>query len=163
MDVGLDSLGATHLANQMEEHIGMELSPTVIFEYSTVEALAGHLHALVKGIGGIAVEGMPEVAFGGQMESVEVYATGASVLPNGAAGVKRTWGLISSASNAISEVPAMRWDVAAVTAKLEMSTVLRTRHGGFLNNAELFDNSRFVISPVLPPLCWGIGFSRKKS
>jgi acyl-coenzyme A synthetase/AMP-(fatty) acid ligase/3-oxoacyl-(acyl-carrier-protein) synthase/NADPH:quinone reductase-like Zn-dependent oxidoreductase/acyl carrier protein len=146
MDVGLDSLGATHLANQMEEHIGLELSPTVIFEYSTVEALAGHLHALVKGVGGIEVPGaLGGMAFA-QSEVVEVCATGASVLPNGAAGMKRTWELIAGASNAITEVPALRWEMPG--GKLDASTLQRTRHGGFLNNAELFDNARFVISPV---------------
>jgi acyl carrier protein len=145
MDIGVDSLAATHLANQMEELIGMELSPTVIFEYSTVDALAGHLHALVKGVGGIMMDGTQE-ALMFEKQEVDIYAMGASVLPSGAAGMKHTWNFLAAAADGIAQVPALRWELKAMTAKLDPTTVSRTRHGRFLS--ELFDNQRFVISPV---------------
>lgn len=35
MEAGLDSLSATHLAAQLKQQLGLELSPTLIFEYGS--------------------------------------------------------------------------------------------------------------------------------
>ena len=40
MDLGLDSLGATQLANTLARKTGLSLPPTLVFDYSTVSALA---------------------------------------------------------------------------------------------------------------------------
>lgn len=40
---GLDSLAAVHLVSSLEEWIGSELSPTLPYDYPTVESLARHL------------------------------------------------------------------------------------------------------------------------
>lgn len=40
---GLDSMAAVHLVSSLEEWMGCELSPTLPYEYPTVEALARHL------------------------------------------------------------------------------------------------------------------------
>ena len=40
---GLDSLAAVHLVSSLEEWMGSELSPTLPYDYPTVESLARHL------------------------------------------------------------------------------------------------------------------------
>ena len=45
MDAGLNSLSATQLALHLEQQIGVALPPTLIFQYSTAEAIARHLHS----------------------------------------------------------------------------------------------------------------------
>jgi acyl carrier protein len=43
---GLDSLAAVHLMADLEEWLGIELSPTLPYEYPTAQALAEHLSTL---------------------------------------------------------------------------------------------------------------------
>ena len=42
-DLGMDSLGVLNLGRQVEELVGETLYPTLLFEYSTIERLAGYL------------------------------------------------------------------------------------------------------------------------
>jgi acyl carrier protein len=46
MSAGLDSLGAVELRNSLEARVGMPLPQTLVFDYPSVEALAGYLTAL---------------------------------------------------------------------------------------------------------------------
>ena len=61
--------------------------------------------------------------------------------------------MCSSNRDVVSEVPAARWDVDAAAQLTGMDkhpreVGLRTRHGGFLRDAELFDNAFFRIGPA---------------
>jgi acyl carrier protein len=42
-DLGMDSLGVLNLGRRLEELVGEPLYPTLLFEYSTIERLAGYL------------------------------------------------------------------------------------------------------------------------
>jgi acyl carrier protein len=42
-EVGLDSLFALELCNRLGAHLGLNLSPTLLFDYPTIAALADHL------------------------------------------------------------------------------------------------------------------------
>jgi polyketide synthase 12/myxalamid-type polyketide synthase MxaF len=46
---GLDSMGATRLLGKLAEMLGRPLSPTLVWEYPTIEALARHLTAGADG------------------------------------------------------------------------------------------------------------------
>lgn len=46
---GLDSLAAVHLVSSLEEWMGSELSPTLPYDYPTVESLARHLSGTAAG------------------------------------------------------------------------------------------------------------------
>jgi acyl carrier protein len=45
---GLDSLAAVHLVSSLEEWMGSELSPTLPYDYPTVESLARHLSGVAE-------------------------------------------------------------------------------------------------------------------
>jgi len=47
MQAGLDSLGAVELRNALEGRLGVELSPTLVFDYPTPSALSAHLAELM--------------------------------------------------------------------------------------------------------------------
>lgn len=53
-----------------------------------------------------------------------------------------------TACDAISEIPATRWDVASTQADLPELIKSRTRHTGFVVGAQLADNVAFAISPA---------------
>ena len=49
-DLGLDSLTAVELKNRIEANLGCALSPTLLFDYPTLEALSEHLKSLIPEI-----------------------------------------------------------------------------------------------------------------
>ena len=67
MSAGLDSLGAVELRTSLEGCLGVELPPTLVFDYPTVHALTRHLASILQpladatGAGGY-VAGVPEWA-----------------------------------------------------------------------------------------------------
>lgn len=40
---GMDSLQATHLSNDLQGWLGRQLSPTIVWDYPTIESLARYL------------------------------------------------------------------------------------------------------------------------
>ena len=48
MEMGLDSLAATQLVQQLSSEFGIQLAPTLLFNYPTVNALSDHLASLVS-------------------------------------------------------------------------------------------------------------------
>ena len=49
MDFGLDSLAATQLVRVLGQKLGLQLPPTLLFDFPTVEQLSGHLATLLSG------------------------------------------------------------------------------------------------------------------
>lgn len=45
---GLDSSAAVGLTGDLETWLGMEVEPTLLYDYPTVESLVGHLNAQLK-------------------------------------------------------------------------------------------------------------------
>ena len=43
MEMGIDSLSVAHFVATLQKQTGLQLSPTLIFEHSTAEAVAQHL------------------------------------------------------------------------------------------------------------------------
>jgi acyl transferase domain-containing protein/acyl-CoA synthetase (AMP-forming)/AMP-acid ligase II/acyl carrier protein len=140
---GLDSVHAIRLTAALEGWLGRELSPTLAYEYPTINELAEHLAK------GVPAEG-PDA---GERTAVAAETAGAATSPDepiaiigigcrfpGADGPASFWRLLSGGVDAISEVPPDRWDAdAAVTAA--------TRWGGFLDQVDQFDAQFFGISP----------------
>ena len=141
MDVGLDSLAATHLASRLEQQTGVQLSPTLVFEYSTAGAIAGHLRAMLQQADHTAAGGEALVASGrGQSHEVNVSVAGLStVLPAGAADQEAVSRAVWTGMDLINTVPIERWVLQSeVKASLGYGLARQTEHGGFVCNADLF-------------------------
>ncbi|MDZ7831610.1 MAG: SDR family NAD(P)-dependent oxidoreductase [Desulfobacterales bacterium] len=140
---GLDSVEAVGLAGELETQLNRRLPPTLAYDYPTIEALSKHL-----------AEG-PETAPDRQQQPDSHAAANPSIaiigmgcrFP-GADGPKAFWDLILNKINAVTEVPADRWDREAFYAEQAGTPgKMNTRWGGFLTDVDQFDPKFFGISP----------------
>jgi phthiocerol/phenolphthiocerol synthesis type-I polyketide synthase C len=138
---GLSSVQAVSLSGELEDWLRRRLSPTLVFEYPTIEELARHLAGEEK-TAAVSTEA-DKVEQG---EPIAIIGIGCR-LP-GARDPKSFWQLLRDGVDAISEVPPERWDLRdfydpnpATPGKMS------TRWGGFLQQIDQFDARFFGISP----------------
>ena len=143
MDVGLNSLGATHLASQLEQQTGVQLSPTLVFEYSTANAVAAHLFASLRGDLSTVTKTKQVSA---QRIGTPVSVTGLGLVwPAGTVTVETALHIASSGTNAICNVPVQRW---VSTESVGHGAPQRSTSAGFTTGADLFNATFFMISPA---------------
>jgi phthiocerol/phenolphthiocerol synthesis type-I polyketide synthase C len=156
--LGLRSAELVTLVGRFERWLGHELSPTVVWAYPTLDKLA---EALATGAALRPAESRPaatepqreepapaavDADRPGAAEPVAIVGIGCR-FPGGADGPQRFWQLLCDGTDAISEVPADRWDVAEYLDE-DPSTPgkTNTRWGGFVAGVDLFDRQFFGIS-----------------
>jgi acyl transferase domain-containing protein/acyl-CoA synthetase (AMP-forming)/AMP-acid ligase II/acyl carrier protein len=138
---GLDSLTAVQTAGDLEQWLGRPLSPVLIYDHPTIEALAQFLAGKR-----IAQHPQSPPAAGGFVDPIAVIGIGCRF--PGADGPAAFWQLLRDGVDAISEVPADRWIVDDYYNEdgSKLGT-MNTRWGGFLKNVDRFDRSFFGIAP----------------
>ncbi|HEY4002317.1 MAG TPA: beta-ketoacyl synthase N-terminal-like domain-containing protein, partial [Candidatus Xenobia bacterium] len=145
-ELGLDSLMAVELRNGLAAVVGRSLPATLAYDYPTVEAMADYLLgqlALAKPTAPRAIAAQVRT----DHEPIAVIGIGCRY-PGGIHDAESFWAAISQGVDAITEVPADRWDANAVydpeAGKPGMSN---TRWGGFLDGIDRFDAPFFSIPP----------------
>ena len=140
---GLASAGAVALCGDLEDFLGCRLSPTLLYEYPTIETLARNLVAaseLAHPVGHVRVRCRSD------LEPVAI--TGIGCRFPGADGPEAFWELLRDGRNAITEVPAARRDLRRFyDPDLSASREITARWGGFLDQVDNFDHHFFEISP----------------
>jgi acyl transferase domain-containing protein/acyl-CoA synthetase (AMP-forming)/AMP-acid ligase II len=140
---GLDSLTAVQTAGELEKWLGRPLSPVLVYDHPTVDALAEHL-AAVNGPAEAAVA--PAGERGQPADEVAVIGIGCRF--PGAEGPAAFWRLLRDGVDAITEVPADRWNVDEYYSEdADKAGTMNTRFGGFLKGVDRFDRGFFGISP----------------
>ncbi|MGC9382852.1 beta-ketoacyl synthase N-terminal-like domain-containing protein, partial [Streptomyces sp. MH13] len=151
-ELGFDSLTAVELRNLLAAATGRRLSATLVFDYPTATALAGHLRDeligdLTDGTAGPAGTALAptgaRTAVADDDDPIAIVAMSCRY-PGGVRGPEDLWRLVESGGDAISGLPADRgWDTDELLAHGD------TRHfqGGFLYDADTFDADFFGISP----------------
>jgi amino acid adenylation domain-containing protein len=135
---GLDSLRASGLLAEIASEMGRVLSPTLLWEYPTVDALAGYLSGRERVVPAAAA---PVVAGG------PVAIVGMACRFPGADGPEAFWKLLREGIDAIGEVPAGRWSLGTYyDADPGVPGKMNTRWGGFLDQVDGFDAPFFGIS-----------------
>lgn len=161
MDMGLQSLDLYTLRTRLNERLGAEIDPTFFFRCSTPNAIAeffdGPSEAPAESRSGTATTVIREPAFdAGEkvdlagLPSDAIAVIGMSCrLPGGANSPGEYWQLLAEGRDAISEVPASRWDVDAFyDADRNVPGRIATRCGGFLDSVDGFDAPFFNMAPV---------------
>jgi acyl transferase domain-containing protein/acyl carrier protein len=140
---GLGSTEAVSLAGELAAWLGRKLSPALVYEYPTIEALARYL-------AGLSNPGPPaESSHQDRLAIAEPIAIiGIGCRFPGAKGPEAFWQLLRDGVDVITEVPADRFDQHAFyDADPTVPGKMNTRWGGFLAQVDQFDPDFFGISP----------------
>jgi acyl transferase domain-containing protein/acyl-CoA synthetase (AMP-forming)/AMP-acid ligase II/acyl carrier protein len=137
---GMDSLQAVSLSSDLEEWLGRDLSPTLVYDYPNIEALARHLAGVTSSTELIQKDGAAAT------EAIAVIGLGCRF--PGAKDQNAFWQMLRNGVDGITEVPANRWDLQQFYDP-ERATPgkMNTRWGGFLEGVDQFDPYFFGISP----------------
>ncbi|WUB43691.1 type I polyketide synthase [Streptomyces griseorubiginosus] len=144
-ELGFDSLTGVELRDRLSTASGLRVSPTLIFDHPTGDAVAAHLRSQVLGETATAT-----TAVTGRDDDDPVVVVGmGSRLPGGLDSPEELWELVASGGEAISDFPTDRgWDLEALfDPDVESGGTSYTRRGGFLEGAAEFDAEFFGISP----------------
>ncbi|MFY2859629.1 beta-ketoacyl synthase N-terminal-like domain-containing protein [Mycobacterium sp. THU-M104] len=141
---GLDSVRAVQLTAELESWLGRELSPTLAYEYPTIDALSRHLAGEAP-----APTPAPAADVGGARATDEPIAIiGLGCRFPGADGPAAFWRELSDGVDAISEIPPERWDADAFyDPDPSVPGTAVTRRAGFVPAIDRFDFQFFGISP----------------
>jgi amino acid adenylation domain-containing protein len=133
---GIGSLQAVRLAAELEDWLGRKLSPTLVYDYPTIDALAAFL-------AGESTRGAPaRPANSPSIPSREPIALiGIGCRFPGADGPTRFWDLLRSGTEAIGEVPDSRW------TEQDLHGLDFPRRSGFLKSIDRFDAAFFHVAP----------------
>ncbi|MFD8825306.1 type I polyketide synthase, partial [Streptomyces sp. NPDC059605] len=158
-DLGFDSMSAVEFCDRLAELTGLELPATLIYDYPSPGKLVGRLAARMSAaesadgpgpdatddsVAGDAGAGGP----GTDDDPVAVVSM-ACRFPGGVAGPEDLWRLLVEERDAVGGFPDNRgWDPEALFGTAPgRAGKSRTRHGGFLYDADRFDAEFFGISP----------------
>jgi acyl transferase domain-containing protein/acyl-CoA synthetase (AMP-forming)/AMP-acid ligase II/acyl carrier protein/predicted alpha/beta-fold hydrolase len=128
---GLDSVQAVRLTAELEDWLGRKLSPTLAYDYPTIESLAGYL-----GQGASFVlrpsedKGEGERGRGGELSPIAIIGLGCRF--PGANNPEAFWKLLDEGKDAVTQVQG-RWE--------------GDNWGGFLASVDQFDPQFFGITP----------------
>ncbi|MEJ8642032.1 type I polyketide synthase [Streptomyces sp. MS1.HAVA.3] len=162
-ELGVSSRLAVTLSGELEDHLDRDLSPTLLWEQSSVSRLARFLTEgepqRTPGETGPAGHGQTKQAVqtgqttpagpnpGSPHEPIAVVGVGLR-LPGGIDSPDAFWRLLRDGVDAVTEVPRERWDADALYHP-EAATPGRSvsKWGSFLDRIDAFDASFFDISP----------------
>jgi natural product biosynthesis luciferase-like monooxygenase protein len=151
---GLNSLEAVGLSGELEQWLEQTLSPTLIYDYPSIDALARYLAGRREGFYAPplpwssarrrGIKPLPTAL--ARPDAIAIIGLGCRF--PGADNPEAFWQVLHDGVDAISLVPATRWDTAQFYAPDQaIPGKMNTRRGGFLSHIELFDPSFFHISP----------------
>jgi acyl-CoA synthetase (AMP-forming)/AMP-acid ligase II/3-oxoacyl-(acyl-carrier-protein) synthase/acyl carrier protein len=147
VDFGLGSADAVALSGDLEQQLGRRFAPTLLWDHPNIRLLAKFLGDSVDHgaplPSALVATNLVEPSQG--VEAIAVIGLGCRF--PGASDVEAYWRLLRDGVDAISEVPADRWNTddffdprPATPGKLS------TRWGGFLKDIDAFDADLFGIS-----------------
>ncbi|MEV0224704.1 SDR family NAD(P)-dependent oxidoreductase [Streptomyces sp. NPDC050704] len=148
-EFGLGSRQLVTLTTDLAEWAGRPLDPSLVFNHPTIAEIAEAVLD-VRPAGGVAAGRAPAPADTPPVRVDDEIAiiSMACRFPGGADDPEALWRLLAAGEDAISEVPAGRWDTQGLyDPDPEATGKAYTLRGGFLSGIDRFDASFFGISP----------------
>ncbi len=137
---GLDSVTIVSLSGDLSTFVGHDLPPTLLYDFPSIARLSRRLAGDAAAAPGAAMPGATR-----DHEPIAIVGIGCR-LPH-AHGPAAFWRLLLDGVDAIGDVPADRWNPAAIEAAADEPGALRVRLGGFLDEVDRFDPEFFGIAP----------------
>ena len=164
-DFGFHSINITGLANQLRQQYGVDITPATLFEYSTLDAIAGYLSNIVVEDAGTrgaytnhaaSAEGLDGQFFASETADHSLIREGndpvaivgfSGRMPR-SADLGEFWNHLREGRSCTSEIPADRWDWRDFAGEAaDGSNRTNIRWGAFLSQVDQFDPLFFGISP----------------
>jgi acyl carrier protein len=145
---GLDSVAAVGLSGDLEQWLQRSFSPTLIYDYPSIDALAHYLSSAVLQKGQHKKGREEEIHVSQAQTSDAIAIIGIACRVPGAPNIEAFWQLLHDGVDAISEVPDGRWshDAMYQVSATDLNEA-NIRQGGFLSEVDQFDPTFFAISP----------------
>ncbi|MFJ8504362.1 SDR family NAD(P)-dependent oxidoreductase [Streptomyces avermitilis] len=146
-EFGLSSRQLVTLAAELSQRIDRPLNPSLVFDHPTI---AGIAEAVLdeSPVGATAAVPAPADAPPARADDDIAIISMACRFPGGADDPEALWRLLTAGEDAISEVPAGRWDTQGLyDPDPEATGKAYTLRGGFLSGIDRFDAPFFGISP----------------
>ena len=136
---GMGSTEAVGLSGELGDWLGQKVPADLAYEFPTIETLARHLS-------GSTDESRPDARSDLASESIAIIGIGCRF--PGSSGPQEFWQSIRDGVDAITEVPADRFNLAEVyDSDPTVPGKISTRWGGFVDQVDQFDPQFFGISP----------------
>ncbi len=137
--LNLGSVDAVQLCGALEDWLGRHFSPTIFYDYPTIEALARYL-------GGVAeqVRPSPEL-LSSEAQAEKIAVIGLACRFPGAPDPQSFWEVLQNGQDCITNPPASRREL--VGARRYQRLLLASQWGGFLPDVDKFDAEFFGITP----------------
>lgn len=139
---GLDSVRALQLVTELGSWLDRQLPATLLWDQPSIDRVATYL------ADGDSEKRSEDIRAPGMAVDEPIAIVGMGCRFPGGADPDAFWRLLRDGVDAITEVPADRWDVDAhFDADLNVPGKMTTRWGGFLEHIDGFDAAFFGISP----------------
>ena len=136
---GMGSTEAVSLSGELGDWLGQKVAADLAYEFPTIETLARHLS-------GSTDESRPDARNDLASESIAIIGIGCRF--PGSSGPQEFWQSIRDGIDAITEVPADRFNLDEVyDSDPTVPGKISTRWGGFIDQVDQFDPQFFGISP----------------
>ncbi len=159
---GLSSSELMSIVQELEQKIGTDLSPTLLFEYTTLASLATYLQETYPTVFGIEEE-VPNLSKVKQVEQEPVRVIKEHVSTDRSTGdiaiiglagrypqadnLEEFWENLTKGVDAVSTVPPSRWNWKDFEGLQTPSGKPISKWGGFINDVASFDAPFFKVSP----------------
>ncbi len=140
---GMGSTEAVSLSGELGDWLGQKVPADLAYEFPTIETLARHLGGSTN-----ENESSPAPDARSEMASEPIAIIGIGSRFPGSSGPDEFWQSIRDGRDAITEVPADRFDLSRVyDPDRTIPGKINTRWGGFVEQVDGFDPQFFGISP----------------
>lgn len=141
---GIDSAQAVLMVSSLSEKVGIELPPTLFWDYPNIEAVSDYL---IQRINEEKSSHSDSSSLNAVSKDDHIAIIGIGCRFPGATNPEEFWNLLKNGVDAITEVPSNRWNIDEYYHQEPgMPGKMVTRWGGFIDQIDQFDNAFFGIS-----------------